>query len=120
MPDVRSQAGLLIKGTAAKASEVFDEQGELAQPVIPAFYKVRSDDAAQYNVSGLSGPGGLVARTEQGQYDASRRYKTNDTNYIHTTYSRELEVSMRAPVHKNGHLHLPGGLTPRWSRRRLI
>ena len=94
MPDVRSQAGLLIKGTAAKASEVFDEQGELAQPVIPAFYKVRSDDAAQYNVSGLSGPGGLVARTEQGQYDASRRYKTNDTNYIHTTYSRELEVSM--------------------------
>lgn len=94
MPDVRGQAGLLIKGTAARASEVFDEQGELAQPVIPSFYKVRTDEAAQYNVSGLSGPGVLVKRTEEGSYDQSRRFKTFDTNYIHSTYSRELEVSM--------------------------
>lgn len=94
MPDLRGQAGLLIKGTAAKASEVFDQQGELANVVIPEFFKVRSDDAAQYNVTGLSGPGVLVKRSEQSQYTQGRRYKTNDTNFIHTTYSKELEVSM--------------------------
>src|SRR3990167_2651819 len=94
MPDLRGQAGLLIKGVAAKASEVFDEQGELAQIVIPSFFKVRSDDGAQYNVSGLSGPGVLQKRTEEGAYDYSRRYKTYDTNFIHSTYSRGLEVSM--------------------------
>src|SRR3990167_3145458 len=94
MPDLRGQAGLLIKGVAAKASEVFDEQGALAQIVIPSFFKVRSDDAAQYNVSGLSGPGVLQKRTEEGAYDYSRRYKTYDTNFIHSTYSRGLEVSM--------------------------
>ena len=94
MPDLRSSAGLLIKGTAAKASEVFDEQGELANVVIPSFFKVRSDDGAQYNVTGLSGPGVLVKRSEEGSYSAGRRYKTNDTNFVHTTYSKELEVSM--------------------------
>ena len=94
MPDLVGQAGLLIKGTAAKASEVFDEQGELANVVIPSFFKVRSDDGAQYNVTGLSGPGVLVKRSESGAYSASRRYKTNDTNFVHTTYSKELEVSM--------------------------
>ena len=94
MPDLRGQAGLLIKGTAAKASEVFDEQGSLANVVIPSFFKVRSDDAAQYNVTGLSGPGVLVKRSEEGSYSAGRRYKTSDTNFIHTTYSKELEVSM--------------------------
>lgn len=94
MPDLKGQAGLLIKGVAAKASEVFDEQGELAQVTIPSFFKVRSDDGAQYNVSGLSGPGVLQKRTESGAYDYSRRYKTYDTNYIHSTYSRGLEVSM--------------------------
>ena len=94
MPDLRAQAGLLIKGVAAKASEVFDEQGELAQIVVPSFFKVRTDDAAQYNVTGLSGPGVLSKRTEQGSYDSGRRYKTYDTNFIHTTYSKELEVSM--------------------------
>lgn len=94
MPDLVGQAGLLIKGTAAKASEVFDEQGELANVVIPSFYKVRSDDAAQYNMTGLSGPGVLVKRSEAGSYSAGRRYKTNDTNFIHATYSKELEVSM--------------------------
>ena len=94
MPDLVGQAGLLIKGTAAKASEVFDEQGELANVVIPSFFKVRTDDGAQYNVTGLSGPGVLVKRSESGAYSASRRYKTNDTNFVHTTYSKELEVSM--------------------------
>ena len=94
MPDLRGQAGLLIKGTAAKASEVFDEQGELANVVVPSFFKVRSDVSAQYNVTGLSGPGIPSERTEQGAYASSRRYKTNDTNYVHTTYSLEIEVSM--------------------------
>ncbi len=94
MPDLRGQAGLLIKGVAAKASEVFDEQGELAQVAVPSFFKVRSDDAAQYNVSGLSGPGVLSKRSEAGSYESGRRYKTFDTNYIHSTYSKELEVSM--------------------------
>ena len=92
--DLRAQAGLLIKGVAAKASEVFDEQGELAQIVVPSFYKVRSDDAAQYNVTGLSGPGVLSKRTENGAYPTGRRYKTYDTNFVHTTYSDELEVSI--------------------------
>ena len=36
----------------------------------------------------------LVERSEAGSYSGSRRYKTPDTNYIHSTYSRELEVSM--------------------------
>ena len=94
MPDLRGQAGLLIKGTAAKASEVFDEQGSLANVVVPSFFKVRSDDGAQYNVTGLSGPGILTARSEMGAYASSRRYKTPDTNFIHSTYSQELEVSM--------------------------
>src|SRR3990167_5767102 len=94
MPDLVGQAGRLIKGTAARASEVFDEQGELANVVIPSFFKVRADDGAQYNVTGLSGPGVLVKRSESGAYSASRRYKTNDTNFVHTTYSKELEVSM--------------------------
>lgn len=94
MADLRGQAGLLIKGVAAKASEVFDEQGELANVVIPSFFKVRSDDASQYNVTGLSGPGILVARSEMGAYNSARRYKTPDTNFIHSTYSDELEVSM--------------------------
>src|SRR3990167_8984585 len=94
MPDLRGQAGLLIKGVAAKASEVFDEQGELASVVVPSFFKVRSDDAAQYNVSGLSGPGILVNRSEMGPYNSARRYKTPDTNFIHSTYSNEIEVSM--------------------------
>ena len=94
MPDLVSQAGLLIKGTAAKASEVFDEQGELANVVIPSFFKVRTDDGGQYNVTGLSGPGVLVKRSESGSYSAGRRYKTRDTNYVHSTYSKELEVSM--------------------------
>lgn len=94
MPDLRSQAGLLIKGVAAKASEVFDEQGELANVVVPSFFKVRSDDAAQYNVSGLTGPGVLQKRSELGSYLSGRRYKTFDTNFVHSTYSEELEVSM--------------------------
>ena len=94
MPDTISTAGALIKGTAAKIAEVFDEQGELAQVAIPSFFKVRSDDGAQYNVTGLSGPGVLVKRSESGTYNYSRRYKTNDTNFVHSTYSRGLEVSM--------------------------
>ena len=94
MPDLVGQAGRLIKGTAARASEVFDEQGELANVVIPSFFKVHDDDAAQYNVTGLSGPGVLVKRTEQNTYAAGRRYKTSDTAFVHATYSKELEVSM--------------------------
>ena len=94
MPDLRAQAGLLIKGVAAKASEVFDEQGELYQAVVPSFFKVRSDDGQQYNVSGLSGPGVPEKRTETGSYASGRRYKTYDTNFAHSTYSKELEVSM--------------------------
>lgn len=93
MADIRGQAGLLIKGVAARAREVFDEQGELANVVIPSFFKVRTDDGAQYNVTGLSGPGVLEARTEMDNYANGRRYKTYDTNFIHTTYSKELEVS---------------------------
>ena len=68
MPDTISSAGALIKGTAAKIAEVFDEQGELANVAIPSFYKVRSADGAQYNVTGLSGPGVLVKRSESGSY----------------------------------------------------
>ena len=94
MPDLVGQAGRLIKGTAARASEVFDEQGVLANVVIPSFFKVREDDGAQYNVTGLSGPGVLVKRSEQGGYSAGRRYKTYDTSFVHSTYSKELEVSM--------------------------
>lgn len=94
MPDLKSQSGILIKGVGAKASEVFDEQGELANVVVPSFFKVRSDDAAQYNVTGLSGPGALEVRSELGAYKSARRYKTPDTNFIHSTYSQEIEVSM--------------------------
>ena len=94
MPDLVSHAGALIKGTAARIHELFDEQGELAQVVVPPFFKSRTDDGAQYNVTGLSGPGVLVKRSENGPYTGTRRYKTNDTNFVHTTYSRELEVSM--------------------------
>src|SRR3990167_10837435 len=94
MADLRGNAGMLIKGVAAKASEVFDEQGELAQISVPSFFRVKSDDAAQYNATGLSGPGVLSKRAEMGSYDTGRRYKTYDTSFIHTTYSKELEVSM--------------------------
>lgn len=94
MSDVRGNFGLLIKGVAAKASEVFDEAAETYKISIPSFYKTRSDDGAQYNVSGLSGAGKLQKRTEQQQYPVSRRYKTFDTHYVHTTYSQRLEVSM--------------------------
>lgn len=94
MPDLISHGGSLIKGTAARIAEVFDEQGELASVAVPSFYKVRSDDGAQYNVTALSGPGVLVKRSENSAYTVSRRYKTNDTNFIHSTYSDAIEVSM--------------------------
>ncbi len=31
-------------------------------------------------------------------------------------FMEALEYDLYAPTHKNGHLHLSGGLTPRWSR----
>lgn len=94
MPDLISHGGSLIKGTAARIAEVFDEQGELAQVAVPSFFKRRTDVGAQYNVTGLSGPGMLQKRSENGSYHVSRRYKTNDTNFIHSTYSDSIEVSM--------------------------
>lgn len=94
MADVRSNFGLLIKGVAAKASEVFDQAASVYTTSVPSFMKMRTDDAQQYNVSGLTGAGLLAKRTEQNGYTTNRRYKTYDTNYAHTTYSMRLELSM--------------------------
>ena len=94
MADIRSNFGLLIKGVAAKASEVFDQAALTYKINVPAFYKQRSDDAQQYNVSGLTSGGLLAKRTEQSNYEVGRRYKTYDTNYAHTNYSKRFELSM--------------------------
>ena len=94
MADIRGNFGLLVKGVAAKASEVFDQAAETYKLSVPSFYKTKSDDAAQYNVSGLTGAGLLAKRSEQGNYQVNRRYKTYDTNYVHTTYSMRLELSL--------------------------
>ncbi len=94
MSDTRGNFGLLIKGVAAKASEVFDQAAETYKLSVPSFYKSRSDDAAQYNVSGLTGAGLLAKRTEQSAYTVNRRFKTYDTNFVHTTYSMRLELAM--------------------------
>jgi hypothetical protein len=94
MAEIRGNYGLLVKGTAAKASEVFDEAAEVYKRQLPGFVKNRADDAAQYNVSGLSGAGQLVKRNEAASYTKNRRYKTYDTNFVHTTYSAQLEVAM--------------------------
>ena len=94
MADLRSNFGLLIKGVAAKASEVFDQAAMTYKIDVPAFYKQRSDDAQQYNVSGLTSGGLLTKRAEQANYSTGRRHKTYDTNYIHTNYSKRFELSM--------------------------
>ena len=94
MADIRGNFGLLIKGVAAKASEVFDEAAETYKLSVPGFYKNRTDYASQYNVSGLSGAGLLAKRSEQGNYTVNRRYKTYDTNFVHSTYSMRLELSL--------------------------
>ena len=94
MADVRTNFGLLIKGVAARASEVFDEAAETYKINVPSFFKSRTDDGQQYNVSGLTGAGLLAKRAEQGNYTTNRRYKTYDTNFAHATYSMRLEVAM--------------------------
>lgn len=94
MADLRTNFGLLIKGVSAKASEVFDQAAEVYSVSTPAFFKTRTDDGQQYNVSGLTGAGLLAKRGEQSSYNTNRRYKTYDTNYAHTTYSMRLELSM--------------------------
>ena len=94
MADIRGNFGGLIKGVAAKMSEVFDEAAEVYKISVPGFFKTRADQGAQYNVSGLSGAGSLTKRTEQSNYTTNRRYKTYDTAYVHSTYSMRLELSM--------------------------
>src|SRR3990167_2516361 len=94
MPDARGNFGLLVKGVAAKASEVFDQAAETYKVSVPGFFKSKTDDAGQYNVSGLTGAGLLAKRTEQGNYTVNSRYKTYDTNYVHSTYSMRLELTM--------------------------
>ena len=75
-------------------SEVFDQAAETYKLAVPGFYKTRTDDAGQYNVTVLSGAGLLAKRSEQGNYTVNRRYKTYDTNFVHATYSQRLELTM--------------------------
>lgn len=91
--EIRGNYGSLIKGVDAKVKEIFDEAGSMYEIVLPGFINKKIEDGAQRKESGLSPAGKLTKRSEGDSYEVGRRYKTYDTNYVHATYSKKLEVS---------------------------
>ena len=91
--EIRGNYGALIKGVDAKVKEIFDEAGMMYEIAVPAFLNKAGDDGAQKKDSGLSPAGKLTKRSEGDSYEVGRRYKTFDTDYVHATYSKKLEVS---------------------------
>lgn len=92
----RSTYGGLIKGVEAAFIDVFDQTLLDYKPMYERIAKKRGSTKERERTTGVAGPGNLILKDEGDNVSRGARLKLYNTEYIHKTYAKAIEVTMEA------------------------